>query len=377
MNEPALEFSVAEFVALLNQTMEYAYSGVVIYGELANFRVSKDKWVYFDLKDDEAVVSFFGTVYNLPGPIEDGMMLKVKGTPRLHPRWGFSVNVASITPAGSGTIKKLSELVRAKLEAEGLFAHERKRPISYPPSSIGLITAVSSAAFADFTKIINARWAGLDILAYNVSVQGDQAVEEITSAIKYFSDTSEPPDVIVIIRGGGSPEDLAAYNNEIVVRSVAASRVPTLVAIGHESDTSLAELAADRRASTPSNAAELLVPDKQVELNQLSKLPNQLRMVLSERIKAISLNLDRSKSYMKDLIENRLSIERARLKDQFRLIAALSPKDILRRGYAIVYKDGMVSDGSDLISGSIVSIELKQATFKASILKKVKGAKHG
>ncbi|MGH7233954.1 MAG: exodeoxyribonuclease VII large subunit [Candidatus Saccharimonadales bacterium] len=373
MSQSSVEFSVSEFVSVFNQTLEYAYGGVVIYGELANFRVAKDKWVYFDLKDEGASVSFFGTVYNLPGPLEEGMMLKVRGMPKLHPRWGFSVSVASISPAGSGTIKRLSDLLKIQLQQEGLFALERKRLLPYPPQHIGLITSTQSAAYADFIRIISNRWAGLDIETINVSVQGDQAVEEIIEAIKLFSALPKTPEVLVIIRGGGSPEDLAAFNNEMLVRAVAASRVPTLIAIGHEIDVSLAELAADKRASTPSNAAEVLVPDKKAEMARLSSLLPQLRAQLAQRLKAVAANLNQTQGTLHYLVKHKLELERIRLSERARLIAALSPKDILKRGYAIVFANGSVSDGSTLKPGSIVSIEMSRAAFTASILKKAKG----
>jgi len=151
---------VSDFVALVNQTFEYAFSGVVIRGELANFRVSKNKWVYFDLKDDMATVRFFGTVYQLSGPLEDGMVLRVRGMPKLHPQYGFSITVQNISLEGEGTIKRAAELLQAKLTAEGLFAPERKRPLPYPPAKIGLVTSTESAAYADFIKILNARWCG-------------------------------------------------------------------------------------------------------------------------------------------------------------------------------------------------------------------------
>ena len=368
-----VEFSVSEFVAVLNQTLEYGFNGVVIYGELANFRIAKDKWLYFDLKDEMATVSFFGTVYNLPGPLEDGMMLKVRGLPRLHPRYGFSVSVSTIAPAGTGTIKRLSELLKAQLEKEGLFDPARKRQLPYPPKRIGLITAQASAAYADFTRIIDNRWAGLEIDVYNVSVQGEQTVEEITQAIKHFSDMTNLPEVLVIIRGGGSPEDLAAFNSERVVRAVAGSRVPTLVAIGHESDISLAELAADRRASTPSNAAEFLVPDKKVELEQLRSLPAQISSMLLQRLKSLGDSLAQTERLARAVLEHKIEREQSRVNEQARLIAALSPKDILRRGYAIIYENGRASDGSKLKVGSIVSIELARAAFSAKVLKKLKG----
>ena len=139
--------NVSEFVAVLNQTLEYAYPNVVVCGELANFKVSKNRWVYFDLKDEEATVRFFGTVYQLPGPLDDGMMVAVKGSPRLHPQYGFSVTVQSIRPIGEGSIKKAAKLLEAKLAAEGLFAAERKRKLPYPPTSIGLVASVESAAY--------------------------------------------------------------------------------------------------------------------------------------------------------------------------------------------------------------------------------------
>src|SRR5881227_1133905 len=146
MKPPEVELSVGEFVALLNQTLEYAYPSVVIVGELANLRISKNRWVYFDLKDDLASVKFFGTVYQLPGPLEDGMLLRVRGQPRLHQLYGFSVNVLSMQPTGEGTIKRAAQLLQAKLTTEGLFDESRKRPLPYPPAHIGLVTSKQSAA---------------------------------------------------------------------------------------------------------------------------------------------------------------------------------------------------------------------------------------
>ncbi len=368
-----LELSVGEFVAVLNQTLEYAYNSVVIYGELANFHINRDRWVYFDLKDNDAKVSFFGSKYVLPGPLEDGMMLKVRGTPRLHPAYGFSVNVSAITPMGEGSIKRLSELLRRKLEAEGLFAPERKRALIYPPTRIGLIAALHSAAFIDFTKILNDRWGGIEIDALDSAVQGDGAPGELIRAIEYFSAMPDPPEVLVIVRGGGSPEDLAAFNNEQVTRAVAASRVPTLVAIGHERDECLAELAADRRASTPSNAAEILVPDKKHLI-----LTN--KQLLDQMYHAVEMSLGRSLGSLKLISQTmpaalNLKLEHAsdNLTGKLHLLNALSPKKTLDRGYAIIRSGGRVSDGSKIRLDDIVDIETAKARFEA----KVTGVKNG
>ena len=221
----AIELSVSDFVALLNQTLEFAYPSVTIIGELANFRVSKNRWVYFDLKDDKASVKFFGTVYQLPGPLEEGMLLKVRGQPRLHQLYGFSVNVLSMLPAGEGSIRRAADLLQAKLTVEGLFDPARKRALPYPPSRVGLITSAQSAAYADFIKIMNARWQGVEIELIDVQVQGEPAPEQISQAIEQFNAQALPPEVLVLIRGGGSAEDLAAFSSEQVTRAVAASRV--------------------------------------------------------------------------------------------------------------------------------------------------------
>src|ERR1035438_145266 len=148
MNE--LELSVSEFVDLFNQTLDFAYPLVTILGELSNFRISKNKWVYFDLKDDTATIHFFGSVFQLPGPLEDGMLLRVASTPRLHPLYGFSMNIQKVLLSGEGTIKKAAQLLEKKLSAEGLFDNERKRPLPFPPQKIGLITSKESAAYSDF-----------------------------------------------------------------------------------------------------------------------------------------------------------------------------------------------------------------------------------
>lgn len=366
--DTSLELSVSEFVALLNQTLEYAYSSVTITGELANLRVSKNRWVYFDLKDEDATVKFFGTVYQLPGPLEDGMLLKVKGQPRLHNLYGFSVNVLSMQPAGEGSIKKAAQLLQAKLAAEGLFDESRKRGLPYPPARIGLITSRQSAAYADFIKILNARWRGVSVEIIDVQVQGEVAPAQIVAALEQFNSLAEPPDVLVLIRGGGSAEDLAAFNAEPVTRSVAASRVPTLVAIGHEIDLSLAELAADRRASTPSNAAELLVPDRDYVLASLSATTEQLLQLGQQQIKSARVQVSQQVVNLERVTDQLLQAEERRLSGQRQLLDALNPQAILRRGYAIVRNQRQaVRSTAQLQADAIVNVQLADGSFDATV----------
>lgn len=369
MPEP-IELSVSEFVALMNQTLEYAFNGVVITGELANLRVSRNKWVYFDLKDESSTVKFFGTVYQLPGPLEDGMLLKVRGTPKLHNLYGFSVNVASIQPTGEGSIKKAAELLLAKLQAEGLFDEARKRLLPYPPVRIGLITSRQSAAYADFMKIIDARWQGVEIEVIDVLVQGEAAPQQIVMALEHFNAMAAPPEVLVLIRGGGSAEDLAAFSTEPVTRAVAASRVVTLVAIGHEVDLSLAELAADKRASTPSNAAELLVPDRQHVINNLKLAFTQLEHSGKRQLENARNILGQHSELLDRSFSDRLQQLKTGLAGSRQLLEAYNPDAILKRGYAIVRKDAhSLRATKDLKTDDIVNVKLADGSFEAAVSK--------
>lgn len=358
----------ADFVALLNQTLEFAYPVVIIEGELSNFRISKNRWVYFDLQDEQASVKFFGTVYNLPGPLEDGLKIQVAGTPRLHPRFGFSVNVQSIAPVGEGSIKKAANLLQAKLEAEGLFDTARKRPLPLIPQTIGLITAGNSAAYADFIKILNGRWGGVEVQLADVYVQGAQAPLQIIKAIEYFNELSDLADVLVLTRGGGSAEDLAAFSDERVVRAVAASRIPTLIAVGHEIDISLAELAADLRASTPTNAAQLAVPSRSEVLAQLQNIRHSVAGWMEQSFQTRFRESAQSREYLTSKVNLLLTNLQNDLISSRKLMSVFNPRSALKRGYAIVSRGSKhISSISGLKTGDKLSIQLSDGTIGAKI----------
>lgn len=359
--------SVSDFVGLLNQTLEFAYPNVVVQGELANFRISKNKWVYFDLKDEFSSVKFFGTVYQLPGPLEDGMLLQVRGNPRLHNLYGFSITVQTMQPVGEGSLKKAAALLEAKLAAEGLFEVARKRALPYPPAKIGLVASGESAAYHDFLKIINSRWGGVEILHADVQVQGDLAPAQIVKALDYLN-THEEVEVIVITRGGGSAEDLGAFSTEQVTRAVAGSRTPTLVAIGHEIDVSLAELAADQRASTPSNAAELLVPDKRHELEKFRSLRTTAIDALKRQLKGQRQALVEIQRRLHEAAENNLRNYTQGLLLRKQVLRAFDPTAALKRGYAIIKTDGvLVRSTKGLHKGDKLSIMLSDGTISAEV----------
>lgn len=362
------EFTVSEFVGVLNQTLEYAYPNVAVTGEIAHFRISKNRWVYFDLKDDNAVVRFFGTVYQMPGPLEDGMMVTVRGVPRLHQQYGFSVTIQSVKPVGEGAIKKAAALLEAKLKLEGLFDESRKRPLPYPPKTIGLITSGESAAYRDFVKIINARWGGVQIMHIDVQVQGDPAVPQIVAAIEQFNHMAQAPDVLVVTRGGGSADDLQAFSTEQVTRAVAASRIPTLVAIGHEVDLSLAELAADQRASTPSNAAELLVPDRRAVLDQLQAHRERLTYSVEHLLQRARQDITVQGDMLYRSTEQVLTQARQKLALRQQILQAYDPQAALKRGYALIRKDDVVvRSGKDVSTGDTLMVQLADAKLEADV----------
>lgn len=344
MNRQQLELILTptDFIAVANQALEFTFRLAKIQGEIANFKISKKRWVYFDLKDDFAKVSCFTSVYNLPGPLEDGMVVLVSGQPRLHPQFGFSVNVQAIKPAGEGSIKKAYEMLKAKLQAEGLFELSRKRILPYPPQKVALITSIESAAYADFIKILNQRWPFIELKVRDVQVQGEAAPQQLIKAIERVNKQAQLPDVLVITRGGGSNDDLAAFNDERVVRAIAASRVSTLVAIGHEIDISLSELVADKRASTPSNAAELLVPDRKTELETLNHIKLRFKQNLNAVLKTETSLLKTLRQQLLNQVKNVWYLNSNEINSTKILLAAYSPNLALKRGYSITRLGGKV-----------------------------------
>ena len=298
MEQQPLTLGVSDFIALVNQTLEYAYPSVVIEGELSSFKLSKGKFVFFDLKDDQSAVSCFMMSWQLRTPLEDGMKVRVVAVPKLT-AWGkFSLTVRDIRPVGEGDIKKSFKLLLAKLQKEGLFDQSRKRRLPHIPQRVGLIASTESAGYADFIKILNGRWGGLDVQVADVQVQGANAAPQIMRAITYFNEHAQPVDVLVVVRGGGSAEDLAVFNEEPLVRTIAASRIPTMVGVGHEVDTSLADLAADVRAATPSNAAQLLVPDREAVIRDIRHKQRRMLAHIVARQQGVERQIAASTKHM-------------------------------------------------------------------------------
>lgn len=351
-------FTPTEFISVVNQTLEYAYSSVTMVGEVASFKVNQGKWVFFDIKDEESSVPCFMTLYQLRMPLEDGMKVILRGVPKVT-KWGkFSFTVQAIRPVGEGSLKKAYELLKKKLADEGLFAKERKRELPKDLTKIGVISSTAAAGYADFIKIINARWGGLKVQVAHTQVQGLDAPDQIVRALKYFNEKGEV-QVIAILRGGGSADDLAAFNDEQLVRAVAASKIPVITGIGHEVDESLCDLAADVRASTPSNAAELLTPDRENMKWGIKMIIDSLFRVIINKADAIKKKNKEDIVRVADVIGMKIVDARKVLSNQIKILAALNPEKVLKQGYAIL--NGEVS------LGNVVKITTYDKEIKAEI----------
>lgn len=354
-----IRLSVSDFIAVTNQTLDYAYPSVEVEGEVASFKVNQGKFVFFDIKDAGGSVGCFMMVFQLRVPIEDGMKVIVTASPKLT-QWGkFSLTVKAVRPSGEGALKKSFDLLKEKLDKEGLFAEDRKRLLPSVPQHVAVISSTQSAGYADFIKIVNDRFGGLQIDVAHVQVQGADAPDQIIRALQYFNSRDVLPQVIVIIRGGGSADDLSAFNDEQLVRAIAASRVPTLVGVGHEVDESLADLVADVRAATPSNAAQLLVPDR-------SEIIRAVRYQVRSLLPRVENVIDQQKSVVRASLSGalvRIEEQTRRIDDTLNamrhVLTQLDPQTVLMRGYALVR--------GSMTVGQIIEVETNHAIMKAEV----------
>lgn len=355
--EPTQVYSVSDFQAVLNQIMETAFSGVVVEGEVSSFKINQGKFVFFDLKDDQASVGCFMMKFALRFPLEDGMKVRVRAIPKLT-NWGkFSLTVQAVVPVGEGSLKKSFELLKKKLTAEGLFAPEKKRPLPENIVKIGVISSTQAAGYADFCKILNERWGGLELQVAHCQVQGMVAADQIMKALSYFNERSEV-QVIAILRGGGSADDLAVFNDEALVRAVAASKIPVITGIGHEIDESLCDLAADVVASTPSNAAQMLSRDRKEIVVAIRSDMNRINNLLNTKIDELIVDTRDVLRVGRDIVVKITTIE-SEIAAQKRVLAQLNPDNVLERGYALIRGEAKV--------GNVVEITTYKQDIKAKV----------
>lgn len=390
-------FSVTEFNEVVSNHLALL-GEVTVEGEISEFKVSQGKWIYLTIKDKGASVQVFATSWQIRNynSFDVGMLVKVTGTAGLYKKTArFSLNATSIVPSGEGALLAAYEKLKAMLEKEGLFAPERKRPLPMFPQTVGLLTAKGSQAYNDFVKVTEGRIGGVKILFYPVQVQGADAVESVIEGIRYFNQKKNV-ELVVITRGGGSLEDLAAFNDEQLVRQIFASNLLVVAAIGHEGDVSLAELAADLRGSTPSNAAELIFRDREELTRDIENMVGNIEMYLNNKIE----NIDRGVSYEIAKIERHfdqafrsihmvieafgsrllgytdvITREEERVDFLTSKLQALDPTSVLKRGFSIIKtKSGEIIKSIDQIDkGQELITSLSDGTIESKVINKHKG----
>ena len=280
-------WKVRDLVAAVRTHIEREYSDAWVEGEISNFRAPDSGHLYFTLKDGNAqirVVMFRSSARLLRFLPADGLQVVVRGRVTIYEDRGeLQISAEYIEPKGAGSLQLAFEQLKAKLEAEGLFAAEHKKPIPSLPSRIGIVTSPQAAALRDILNILERRHRSVNVLIFPAQVQGESASHEVTSGVRYFNQQNNV-DVIVIARGGGSAEDLAPFNNEGLARTVFQSEIPVISAVGHETDFTIVDFVADLRAPTPSAAAELVIRSRQEIQEQADALHERLSRAVRYRL---------------------------------------------------------------------------------------------
>ena len=309
--------TVSEFSRFLKATIENTFYAVRIKGEISGLKTNYPSGYYFDLKDESAklkCIIFKSDLNKIKFDIKDGLSVTVYGRINLYePRGEYSFIVSEIEPLGYGELYILFERLKEKLKQEGLFDESRKKAIPFLPETIGIVTSKSGAVLHDIVKIIKSRFENVSIIFANASVQGQNSAAEIAQAIELlnlYSATRKKIDVIIVGRGGGSIEDLWAFNEEITARTIYNSSIPVISAVGHETDFTIADFVADKRASTPSNAAEMAVPVKSELVKQVETLRNRIifgavNLISNRKVELSNLIKNMEKVSPKRIIQDR------------------------------------------------------------------------
>ena len=395
MNELPV-ISVTELITAFKEVVETALPPCCVEGEISNCKRSPAGHIYLTLKDDQAEISavIWRTVAGrLKFQPKDGMQVLAAGSLQVYVARGscqFIIN--QLMPQGIGELELAFRQLKEKLQREGLFDAERKRPLPRIPKRIALITSPTSAAVRDMIQVMTRRWPAADIVIVPVRVQGDGAAAEIARALKLVH-LIPNVDVVITGRGGGSLEDLWCFNEEIVARAIAACKLPVVSAVGHEIDVSIADLVADRRALTPSEAGELVVPSADDLRHSLNQMASRMNQSLRNRVERSRLRLqamesravfqrpatiiDERRQRCDDLVEraNRaISLRLERSRQQLTAFAAsleaLSPLKVLSRGYSLTLKENgdVVRSAADLQEGEILKTKLTHGTVSSVVL---------
>jgi exodeoxyribonuclease VII large subunit len=369
-------YTVSEITARIKETIEegIGFEYVWIVGEISNFKgnYSSGHW-YFSLKDKDtqiSAVSFKWANQYIKFVPENGMEVICCGQISVYEKQGsYQINVRYVEPKGVGAQALALEQLKEKLLAEGLFNEDRKRTLPYLPRRIGIVTSPTGAAVKDILKVLDRRFPNLEILISPTRVQGDEAPNEIVSALGklYKADGIE---LVILARGGGSKEDLWAFNDEGVAREIAKSPVPVISAVGHEIDITIADLVADVRAATPSMAAEIAVREKSGLKQDILDLKEQIALALNNRIEVYAREVDQLQTEFVHYLQIRLDSATSELANLSGNLDALSPLKVLDRGYSITQKlpnMETIKDSKKLKKGDEVLINFNKGKAKCTV----------
>ena len=324
MEENRKIYSVAELNRAARYTLENGIGEVWVEGEISRLtRQSSGHW-YFTLKDEAAAVSCAMFKQNNAAVVfepKDGLKVRVFGQASLYePRGSYQLIIRKMEEAGKGSLQEQFEKLKAKLAAEGLFDADRKKPLPLLPQKIGVVTSPTGAAIRDIINVLTRRFPNLGILLAPVTVQGEGAAEKIAAAIEYLN-TRDDIDLMIVGRGGGSIEDLWAFNEEVLARAIAASRIPVISAVGHEIDFTISDFVADVRAPTPSAAAELAVPVKAEMETQIARLAARLGGSLQNQVHILRERIPGFRQTMNHALMNDLRQRQQKVDETSRTLA--------------------------------------------------------
>ena len=348
---------------------------IYVKGEISNYKRAATGHVYFSLKDDESIIN--AVMFNnyasklIFEPKNGDEVVVLASIDAYVPRGSYQLFVYEMNLKGQGSILEELEKLKKKLASEGLFDEARKRKINIYPHAIGIITAKNSAAIKDLTFNISRRYPVADIYFFPSSVQGENAPKELLAAFKKAQEY--PLDTLIIGRGGGASEDLSAFNDEALVRAVATSKMPVIAAVGHEIDSTLLDYVADKRASTPTGAAELATVDQREIIQKMSFYLTDMKSTLLSKVSDMKEEVDYYKDALKNNLKNRLVNYQTRLEGETKRINALNPHGVLSRGYSIVKdKNGHVlSSIKDVKENEFIYTSLCDGEI-TSVVKEVK-----
>lgn len=359
--------TVSELTAELKDLVEAEFSGFWLEGEISNLKLYPSGHIYFTLKDEESQISavmWKGVRTRLKFEPHDGDQVIVRGKLSIYEKRGnYQVVVEAMEPKGLGALQVAFEQLKKKLQAEGLFEHVSKKQLPSIPWTIGIVTSSAGAVIRDMIRTIKRRFPRVRVIFCPVAVQGAGAAQQIASAIGDLNEHDEA-DVIIVGRGGGSLEDLWAFNEEIVARAIFASKIPIVSAVGHETDFTIADFVADARASTPTAAAEMVTPELGELYARISELSKRLEMEFGDLINARSQRLDELYERMERSVRNLVVARKSGFYAAFRHLGALSPDKKLA-----AWKERLNSLGSRLLMGLSRSREIHTRRVSAIVVR--------